>query len=106
MAARRDRKHPPSRAWWKRHGEQSTPLFALAPEIRKMIYTTDAVESLPMTWRKVMKTRGSFPNEAAMKLLYLALCNVSKKWGPLPNGKEALHRFALLWEARFPQRAW
>ena len=57
-----------------------------------------------MTLRKVIKTRGSFPNEeSAMKLLYLALRNVSKKWGPLPNWKEALNRFALLWEARFPQ---
>jgi len=54
----------------------------------------------------VIKTRGSFPNEeAARKLLYLALRNVSKKWGPLPNWKEARNRFALLWEARFPQKA-
>ena len=59
-----------------------------------------------MTLRKVIKTRGSFPNEeAARKLLYLALRNVSKKWGPLPNWKEALNRFALLWEARLPQKA-
>jgi putative transposase len=59
-----------------------------------------------MTLRKVIKTRGSFPNEeAALKLLYLALHNVSKQWGLLPNGKETLNRFALLWEARFPQKA-
>ena len=81
-------------------------MFAFPPEIRKIIYTTNAVESLHMTLRKVIKTRGSFPNEeAAMKLLYLALRNVSKKWGPLPNWKEALNCFALLWEARFPQKA-
>ena len=50
-----------------------------------------------MTLRKAIKTRGSFPKEeAAMKLLYLALQNVSKRWGSLPNWKEALNRFALL----------
>jgi putative transposase len=106
FAARWDQKYPTISALWKRHWEQITPLFAFPPEIRKIIYTTNAVESLHMTLRKVIKTRGSFPNEeAAMKLLYLALRNGSKKWGPLPNWKEALNRFALLWEARFPQQA-
>jgi putative transposase len=106
FAARWDQKYPTISALWRRHWEQITPLFAFSPEIRKIIYTTNAVESLHMTLRKVIKTRGSFPNEeAAMKLLYLALRNVSKKWGPLPNWKEALNRFALLWEARFPQKA-
>jgi putative transposase len=106
FAARWDQKYPTISALWKRHWEQITPLFAFPPEIRKIIYTTNAVESLHMTLRKVIKTRGSFPNEeAAMKLLYLALRNVSKKWGPLPNWKEALNRFALLWETRFPQKA-
>ena len=106
FAARWDRKYPTISALWKRHWEQIIPLFAFPPEIRKIIYTTNAVESLHMTLRKVIKTRGSFPNEeSAMKLLYLALRNVSNKWGPLPNWKEALNRFALLWEARFPQKA-
>jgi putative transposase len=106
FAARWDRKYPPISALWRRHWEQITPLFAFPGEIRKIIYTTNAVESLHMTLRKVIKTRGSFPTEeAAMKLLYLALRNVSKKWGLLPNWKEALNRFAILWEARFPQNA-
>jgi putative transposase len=106
FAARWDSKYPTISALWKRHWEQITPLFAFPREIRKIIYTTNAVESLHMTLRKVIKTRASFPNEeAAMKLLYLALRNVSKKWGLLPNWKEALTRFALLWEARFPQKA-
>ncbi len=106
FAARWDTKYPTISALWRRHGEQITPLFAFPPEIRRVIYTTNAVESLHMTLRKVIKTRGSFPNEeAAMKLLYLALRNVSKKWGLLLNWKEALNRFALLWEARFPQKA-
>ena len=107
FAARWDRKYPTISALWRRHWEQITPLFAFPPEIRKIIYTTNAVESLHMSLRKVIKTRGSFPSEeAALKLLYLALRNVSKKWGPLLNWKEALNRFALLWEVRFPQKAW
>ena len=107
FAACRDHTYPTSSALWKRHWRQITPLFAFPPEIRRIIYTTNAVESLPMSLRKVIKTRGSFPNEeAAMKRLYLALRNISKKWGPLPNWKEALNRFALLWETPFPQKAW
>jgi putative transposase len=106
FAARWDRRYPTISALWRRHWDQITPLFAFPPEIRRIIYTTNAVESLHMTLRKVIKTRGSFPNEeAAMKLLYLALRNVSKRWGLLPNWKEAMNRFALLWEARFPQKA-
>lgn len=106
FAARWDRKYPTISALWRRHWEQITPLFAFPPEIRRIVYTTNAVESLHMTLRKIIKTGGSFPNEeAAFKLLYLALRNVSKKWGPLPNWKEALNRFALLWETRFPQKA-
>jgi putative transposase len=106
FAARWDSKYPTISALWRRHWEQITPWFAFPPEIRRIIYTTNAVESWPMTLRKVIKTCASFPNqEAALKLLYLALRNVSKQWGLLPNGKEALNRFALLWEARFPQKA-
>jgi putative transposase len=57
-----------------------------------------------MSLRKIIKTRGSFPSEeAALKLLYLALRNVTKKWGPLPNWKATLNHFSLLWETRFPE---
>jgi putative transposase len=59
-----------------------------------------------MTLRKVIKTRGSFPNEeAAMKLLYLALRNVAKKWHTIQSWPQALNRFAILWEDRFPEHA-
>jgi putative transposase len=106
LVARWDAKYPTLSALWRRHWEQITPWFAFPPEIRSIIYATNAVESWPMTLRKVIKTRASFPNqEAALKLLCLALRNVSKQWGLLPNGQEALNRFALLWEARFPQQA-
>ena len=107
FVARGDGQYPTISALWKRHGEQMTPLLACPPEIGKLIDTTKAVESLPMSLRKVIKRRGSFPNEeAAMKLWYLALRNVAKKGGPLPNWKEARNRFPLLGEARFPPKAW
>ncbi len=104
LATRWDKKYPTISALWRRHWAQITPFFAFPAEVRKVIYTTNAVESLNMTLRKVIKTRGSFPNEeAAMKLLYLALRNVSLKWHTIQGWKEALNRFAILWEARFPK---
>ena len=104
LAAQWDRKYPTISALWRRHWEQVIPFFAFPEAIRKVIYTTNAVESLHMTLRKVIKTRGSFPSEeAALKLLYLALRNVAAKWHTIQNWKEALNRFAILWEDRFPQ---
>jgi putative transposase len=106
FALRWDKKYPPISALWRRHWAQVIPFFAFPEEVRKVIYTTNAVESLNMTLRKVIKTRGSFPNEeAAMKLLYLALRNVAKKWNAIQGWKEALNRFAILWEDRFPEKA-
>ena len=69
-----------------------------------MIYTTNAVESLHMSLRKIIKTRGSFPSEeAALKLLYLGLRNASKKWTrPIADWKAALNRFSILWPERMP----
>ena len=82
-------------------------LFAYPADIRKVIYTTNAVESLNMSLRKVIKTRGSFPNaEAALKLLFLALEHIAKKWTmPVQNWKAALQRFAILLGDRVPQDA-
>jgi putative transposase len=106
FATRWDKKYPPISALWRRHWAQITPFFAFPEEVRKVIYTTNAVESLNMTLRKVIKTRGSFPNEeAAIKLLYLALRNVATKWHTIQSWKEALNRFAILWEDRFPKTA-
>ncbi|VVM06961.1 hypothetical protein MAMC_01378 [Methylacidimicrobium cyclopophantes] len=66
---------------WRRVWEQVIPFFAFPLEIRKILYTTNAIESLNMQLRKVLKTRGHFPNdEAAAKLIYLALRNITKKW--------------------------
>ncbi|HLI85079.1 MAG TPA: transposase, partial [Bryobacteraceae bacterium] len=79
--------------------------FAYPAEIRKVIYTTNAVESLNMSLRKVIKTRGSFPNEeAATKLLYQAVERAARKWTrPVADWKAALNRFAIPYEDRLPK---
>jgi putative transposase len=89
---------------WRRNWDRIIPFFAYPGEIRKVIYTTNTIESLNMSLRKIIKMRGSFPNEeAAMKLLYLALRNASKKWTmPVPNWSGALNRFSILWPERMP----
>ena len=94
FAARWDGKYPSISAMWRRHWARITPFFAFPPEIRKITYTTNAIESLNMTLRKAIKTRGSFPSEeAAMKLLYLALRNLTQKWTTIQGWKQALNRF-------------
>lgn len=102
--SRWDATHPTIGQIWRRNWERVTPFFAFPHEIRKVIYTTNAVESLNMTLRKIIKTRGSFPSEdAAFKLLYLALQNVSKKWQFIQSWREALNRFQILWPDRMPK---
>jgi putative transposase len=86
---------------WKENWDRVTPFFDFPAEVRKMIYTTNAVESLHMTMRKIIKTRGSFPSEeAALKLLYLALRNVSAKWEAIQHWRQALNQFEMLWGDR------
>ena len=103
FAAAWDATHPTIAQVWRRNWERITPFFAFPDEIRKVIYTTNAVESLNSSLRKIIKTRGSFPNEeAALKLLYLALRNHSKKWSTVQSWREALNRFQILWSDRMP----
>ena len=91
---------------WRRNWAGISPLFAYPEEIRRSIYTTNIVESLNMTLRKVIKTRASFPSEeAALKLLYLALQNVAKRWRAAPNWRTSLNHFLLLWGDRI-EAAW
>jgi putative transposase len=86
---------------WKENWERVIPFFEFAPDVRRVIYTTNAVESLHMSLRKVIKTRGSFPSEeAAMKLLYLALRNASAKWDTIQHWKQALNHFQMIWGDR------
>jgi putative transposase len=86
---------------WRENWSRVIPFFAFPVEIRKVIYTTNAVESLHMSLRKVIKNRSSFPNEeAALKLLYLALRNASAKWEIVQNWKSALNQFEVRWGDR------
>jgi transposase-like protein len=87
---------------WRRHWEQLTPAFAYPPAVRRILTTTNAIESLHMQLRKIIKTRGHFPtDEAATKLLYLALRNIKKRWAAAPTWQAALTHFALLFPDRF-----
>ena len=94
--------YPPVAQIWRRNWERIIPFFDYPPEIRRIIYTTNAIESVNMSLRKITKNRGSFPNdEAVMKLFYLALMNISKKWTmPLRDWKAALNRFTIQFEER------
>lgn len=87
---------------WRRNWARVIPFFDYPPEIRKVIYTTNAIESINMSLRKVIKTRASFPTDDAVnKLFYLALNNISKKWTmPLRDWKAALNRFTIQFEER------
>ena len=105
FAVKWDGTYPTISQMWRRNWERLTPFFAYPADIRKVIYTTNAVESLNMSLRKVIKTRGSFPTqEAALKLLYLGLKHIAKKWTmPVQNWKAALQRFAILLGDRVPK---
>jgi len=87
---------------WRRAWEHVVPFFAFAPSIRKMIYTTNAVEALNRSLRKIIKTRGSFPNDdAALKLLYLAIKNAGLRWRRGVAWTAAMGQFAIQFGARF-----
>jgi putative transposase len=103
FASKWDATHPTISQIWRRNWARIIPFFAFSAEIRKVIYTINAVESLNMTLRKVIKTRAAFPTEeAALKLLYMALRNVAKKWNCVQGWREALNRFQILWPERMP----
>ena len=97
-------RYPTIHRSWDQHWEQLTAFFAFPPEIRKVIYTTNAIESLNSSMRKILKTRRAFPNdEAATKLMYLALQNIAKRWTrPVKDWKKALNQFAIMYEDRVP----
>jgi putative transposase len=97
-----DKDYPSIGLSWRRNWARIIPFFDYPPEIRKVIYTTNAIESINMSLRKVIKTRSSFPtDEAVTKLFYLALRNISKKWTmPIRDWKAALNRFSIQFEER------
>lgn len=98
FAARWDGKYPAISPSWRADWQRLTVFFDYPPEIRRVIYTTNAIESLNYSLRRVLKTRGSFPSDDAVrKVLYLALRNVAKKWTrPIQNWRQALNQFVIL----------
>jgi putative transposase len=90
-------------ASWRRAWDKVIPFFAFPPEVRRVIYTTNAIESVNARLRKIIKTRGHFPSDdAASKLIWLALRNITADWGrACPHWKAAMNQFAILYEERF-----
>jgi transposase-like protein len=99
-----DAKYPAISPSWRSDWERLTVFFDYSPEIRKAIYTTNAIESLNYSLRKILKNRGAFPNDDAIfKILYLAISRVAKKWTmPIRNWKAALNQFVILFGDRVP----
>src|SRR4029453_16660038 len=93
---------PPVVAAWRRAWTHVIPFFAFPPEIRRVLYTTNALESVHARLRKIIKTRGHFPNdEADTKLIWLALRNITATWDKAANNWPlALTQFAILYEDR------
>lgn len=89
---------------WRDNWERVRPFFAFERAVRRVVYTTNAIESLNYRLRKVTRARGHFPtNEAALKLLYLAIRNIEKKWRNAPHyWNQAVHQFAIMFEGRLP----
>jgi transposase-like protein len=90
---------------WRNRWAEVIPFFKFSPDIRKAVYTTNAIESVNYTIQKIIKHRQSFPNdEAAMKLLFMGLKNISRKWTmPIRDWGAALNQFAIIYgEDRVP----
>ena len=96
-------KFPTVVASWRRAWDRVIPFFAFPPAVRRVIYTTNAIESLHSRLRKIIKTRGHFPSDdAATKLLWLALRNITADWSrATKEWREAMNQFAILYEERF-----
>jgi putative transposase len=99
------KKYPTIAPSWRRNWTSIVPFLAFPPEIRKMIYTTNAIESLNSVLRKAVRGKGHFPNDdAALKLLYLALRNVEKKWrGATNDWKRIYPQLMIFFEDRLPR---
>jgi putative transposase len=97
------RRYPTVVAAWRRAWDRVIPFFAFPPDVRRIIYTTNAMESVNAQVRKIIKTRGHFPSdEAATKLIWLALRNITAEWSrPAYNWKSAMNQFAILYGDRF-----
>ena len=100
-------RYPTVTAAWRRAWDRVIPFFAFPPEVRRVVYTTNAIESVHSRLRKIIKTRGHFPSDdAASKLIWLALRNITADWSrAAKEWKLAMNQFAILFEERFTQAA-
>ena len=103
FAATWDAQYPQIARSWRNNWARIMPFFAYAPEIRKVIYTTNAIESVNFSLRKLIKTRGASPtDEAALKLPYRGLRNIGKRWTmPIQNWQQAMSRLMIRFEKEF-----
>jgi transposase-like protein len=100
-------KFPTVVAAWRRAWDRVIPFFAFPPEVRRVIYTTNAIESIHARLRKIIKTRGHFPSDdAATKLIWLALRNITADWGrAAKEWRSAMNQFAIAYGDRFIRTA-
>ena len=105
FAGKWDTRYPMISKSWRANWSRIVPMFGFPEEIRRAVYTTNAIESLNMSLRKIIKNRPSFPStDAVMKLLYLALNKISKKWTmPIRDWGAAINQFAIIYGDRMPQ---
>lgn len=90
-------------ALWRRHWERIAPALAYPVDVRRLLYSTNAIESLHRTLRKTLKVRGHFPSDqAAAKLLYLALQHAAQRFGPPTHWRSAMHHITILFGDRVP----
>lgn len=104
FAEKWDAKYPTISRSWDQHWDELSVFFAYPKEIRRVIYTTNAIESVNRQMRKILKNRGALPSDdAVLKLMYMALQKLSQKWTrPIKNWPAALNRFAIEFEGRVP----
>jgi transposase-like protein len=102
-----DKKYPVISRSWRANWARVKPMFELPAEIRRVVYTTNVIESLNFSLRKILKGRSAFPNDDSVyRLIYLGLEQISRKWTmPIKNWRAALQQFAILYEDRLPLEA-
>jgi transposase-like protein len=97
------RQYPPILKIWRSRWDEIIPFLAYPLEIRRILYTTNAIESLNAQLRRVLRPKGQFPNdEAVFKILYLALQRAERKWQPVPSWRRTLAHFTIMFEDRMP----
>ncbi len=104
LQTRWEKKYPMIIRSWRSNWDKVRPMYTLPSEIRKAVYTTNIIESLNFSLRKIIKGRAAFPHdEAVYRLIWMGLQHVERRWTmPIRNWKQALQQLALLYEDRVP----